>query len=71
MMDEEEENQIARGDIKEIAEKALTQLGETVWDNVFEKGNLELPSTGFMEKFKQAVTKSDNQQLVKEILNKL
>ena len=61
MLDEEEENQIARGDKKEIAERALTQLGKTVWDDVFEKGNFELPSTGLMEKVKQAVTKSDYQ----------
>ena len=66
MLNEEEENQIARGNKKEFAERALTQLGRTVWDNVFEEGNLELPSTGFMEKIKQAVTKSDYQQLIKK-----
>ena len=31
-----------RGDKKEIAERALTQLGKTVWNDVFEEGNLGL-----------------------------
>ena len=71
MLDKGEENQITKGNKKDFAERALTQLGRTVWDDVFEEGNLELPSTGFMEKIKQAVTKSDYQQLIKEILNEL
>ena len=41
MLDEEEENQITKGDKKEFAERALTQLGRAVWDDVFEEGNLE------------------------------
>ena len=71
MLNEEEENQIARGRKREFAERTLTQLGRTVWDDVFEEDNPELPSTGFMDKVKQAVTKSDYQQLMKEILNEL
>lgn len=71
ILDEEKEIQMERGNKKDIAEKALTQLGKTVWDDVFKKGNLELPSTGFMEKVKQAVMESEYQQLMKEILKKL
>ena len=71
MLDEEKENQIARGNKREIAERALTQLGKTVWDDVFEEDNPELPSTRFMKKVKQAVTKNNYQQLTKEILNEL
>ena len=52
MLDEEKENQIARGNKREIAERALTQLGKTVWDDVFEEDNLELPNTGFIDRIK-------------------
>ena len=71
MLNEEEENQITRGRQREFAKRAPIQLGRTVWDDVFGEDNLELPSTGFMEKVKQAVTKNDYQQLMKEILNEL
>ena len=71
MLNEEEENQITRGRKREFAERAITQLGRTIWDDVFKEDNLELPSKGFMDKVKQAVTKRDYQQLMKEILNEL
>ena len=59
VLDDDEENQIAKSNKEEIVEIATTQLGKTAWDDVFEEGNLELPSTGFMDKIKQAVTKND------------
>ena len=71
MLNEEEENQIAKNSKKKFAEKALTQLGKAVWDNMFEENNPELPSTRFMKKVKQAVTKNEYQQLTKEILSTL
>ena len=46
-------------------------MGKTAWDDVFEEGNLELPTTSFMKKIKQAVTEEDYQHLKKEILNTL
>ena len=57
MLNEEKENQITRGRKSEFAERAPSQLGRTIWDDVIGEDNLELPSTGFMGKVKQAVTK--------------
>ena len=67
----EEENQAARSNRGEIVEQTTTQLGKTAWDDVFEEGNLELPTTSFMKKIKQAVMEEDYQHLKKEILNTL
>ena len=49
----------------------MIQLGKTAWDDVFEEGNFELPTTSFMKKIKQAVNEEDYQHLKKEILNTL
>ena len=64
-------NQITRGRKSDFAERAPSQLGRTIWEDVIGGDNLELPSTGFMGKVKQAVTKNDYQQLMKEILDSL
>ena len=61
MLNEEKKNTIAKRNM----------LGRAVWDDVFEEDNPELPSTRFMKKVKQAVTKNDYQQLTKKILNEL
>ena len=71
MLNEEEENQITRGRKSDFAERVPSQLGRTIWDDIIGKDNLEIPSTGFMEKVEQAVTKNDYQQLMKKILDSL
>ena len=53
----EKENQAANGDRGKTVEQTMIQLGKTAWDDVFEEGNFELPTTSFMKKIKQAVNK--------------
>ena len=71
MLDEEKEIQIPRSRQWDSAERAPSQLGRTIWDDIIGKDNLEIPSTGFMEKVEQAVTKNDYQQKMKKILDSL
>ena len=52
MLDKEQEIQIPRGRQWDSAERAPSQLGKTIWDDIIGKDNLEIPSTGFMEKVK-------------------
>ena len=52
-------------------DSTITQLGQTVWESVFEENNPELPSTIFMRKVKQTLTENEYQQLTKEILSAL
>ena len=61
LLDEEKEIQIPRGRQWDSAERAPSKLGRTIWDDVIGEDSLELPSTGFMGKVKQAVTKNDYQ----------
>ena len=70
----ERENQAAnsdRGKTVELKQQTTVQLGKTAWDDVFEEGNFELPTTSFMEKIKQAVMEENYQHLKREILNTL
>ena len=69
--DIEKENQAANGDRGKTVEQTTIQLGKTAWDDMFEEGNFELPTTSFMKKNKQAVNEEDYQHLKKEILNTL
>ena len=46
-------------------------MGKVAWDDVFEEGSFELPTTRFMEKVKQAKTEGDFQHINREILNTL
>ena len=71
MLDKEQEIQIPRGRQWFSDERAPSQLGKTIWDDIIGENDLEIPSTGFMEKVEQAVTKNYYQQLMKKILDSL
>ena len=58
MLDKEKEIQIPRGRQWDSAERASSKLGRTIWDDVIGEDSLELPSTGFLKKIKQAVMKN-------------
>ena len=43
-------------------------MGEVTWDKMFAEGSFDLPTTNFMERVKQAITKEDFQHIKKEFL---
>ena len=52
-------------------ERAPSQLGKTIRNDIIGGNNIEIPSTSFMKKVEQAVTKTDYKQLMKKILDSL
>ena len=70
-MDKEQEIPIPIGRQWESDERPPNQLGETIWNDIIGEEDLEIPSTSFMEKVEQAVTKNDYQQLMRKILDSL
>ena len=55
----EKENQATKGDrgkTVQMKQQTAVYWGKIAWDDVFEEGSFELPTTRFMEKIKQAVT---------------
>ena len=60
-----------KGKAAEKKRQAAVTLGEVAWDQMFAEGGLDLPTTSFMERLKQAVTEEDFQHIKKEILKTL
>ena len=60
-----------KGKAAKRKQQAPVNLGEVAWDQMFEQGSFNLPTTSFMERLKQAVTEEDFQHIKKEILKTL
>ena len=71
ILEGEQENLSPRGKQRVADEGAPSQLGKTIWNDIIGGDNLEIPSTSFMKKVEQAVTKTDYKQLMKKILDSL
>ena len=68
---EEQENPSPKSEQQVADERTPGQLGTTIWNDILGSDTLELPSTSFMKKVKQAVKEADYKQLMEKVLDSL